>query len=79
MRYGSFDPNGLPQTVTDDRDGTWTYLYDAVGNVIAAIDPRGATGDTSGIEGRPFTRRIADSHEIEQSGMTLGGCCAEAW
>ena len=46
------------RAVIDERGNTWTYRYDAVGNVTAVIDPRAGT-QTSGAEGNPFTTNLS--------------------
>ena len=49
--FADFDPSGLPQQVVDplgnESGGNpaqhrWLYRYDAYGNVVKAVDPRGA-------------------------------------
>lgn len=56
MTYSNFHETGQPQDVTNGREDTWTYRYDAVGNTVAVIDPRAT--DRSGIEGRPYTTTL---------------------
>ncbi len=55
--YANFDPNGLPQLVTDARgnatatlaDGEWKLRYDRLGNVLDITDPRRAAAPTATI------------------------------
>jgi RHS repeat-associated protein len=53
--FENFDPNGLPQLVTDARgnatsttgDGQWKLRYDRLGNLLDATDPRRIAPPTS--------------------------------
>jgi RHS repeat-associated protein len=58
VEYHDFHPTGQPGRVVDEREKTWTYKYDTVGNVTAVVDPR-AGSQTSGAEGNPFTTTLS--------------------
>jgi RHS repeat-associated protein len=66
--YSDFDDGGQPQTVTDPRGKTWHYKYDAVENVAAVVDPRGAnpTFDPDGAYTTTLTYDALDRLRIEK-------------
>ncbi|HWT92953.1 MAG TPA: RHS repeat-associated core domain-containing protein [Solirubrobacteraceae bacterium] len=41
-RYEQFHPSGQAGVMIDPKQGRWEYAYDAVGNLTATTDPRGA-------------------------------------
>ncbi|HWT94094.1 MAG TPA: RHS repeat-associated core domain-containing protein [Solirubrobacteraceae bacterium] len=41
-RFEQYDPNGMPGVAIDPKGGRSEYQYDAVGNLLATSDPRGA-------------------------------------
>jgi RHS repeat-associated protein len=51
-----YHATGQPGEVRDPRQSVWTYLYDAVGNVRAVVDPRAT--DRAGARGNPYTTTL---------------------
>jgi RHS repeat-associated protein len=57
VSYLDFHPTGDPRTVVDERDETWTYRYDPVGNVTTVVDPRAGTNPAT-TQGSPYTTTL---------------------
>jgi YD repeat-containing protein len=78
VHYQDFHATGQPQTVIDERTNTWRYRYDAVGNVLHVVDPRGSEPVA---EGNPYTTtlsydsfdRLVHEHlpKVSNPGMTV--------
>ncbi|MFI0797085.1 DNRLRE domain-containing protein [Micromonospora rubida] len=55
----SFDPNGYPQTITDAKNKSTTFVYDVRGNVLKVTDAYNKdTTQTYDTFGRPLENRV---------------------